>query len=429
MEKLQDILRERDIDTTAMFFNNSNIIYIPKKVEYALRRYVDKDLLKAIDKNTNRAIEKCLLVLSNLSITHYTNSRYKDLSSKILHEQTKKGNNNTFIYQKILKVLLTGSELAGPIIQTDNYYIVGHKTKSFKIADAYFKVGLTKYKLKDDIIIRERNKVFYKRLKLVFNNVITRNLIEVYSQITLPTVKQVLAEGKRLAKAKTLTNKGKIITMRNKHSDSNWVDVSKRSFVEDSIDLFCMLTENGYMIPIVGDDRSGGRVVDSFTLMPSWIRNIIKIDGKKIVEADYTALHPNLVVKIYSGETEFITHQKVADFLGVDKSVAKIEHLSYFNKANCHMLNSPLHRYYMTTDFSMMVRIYKDKKEFGYKITSKRLFKLEVEIMIEVISRLNEYGIFVGYVYDALFTSQKNLMLVRLIMNEVLREMNIKTVC
>ena len=66
MEKLQDILRERDIDTTAMFFNNSNIIYIPKKVEYALRRYVDKDLLKAIDKNTNRAIEKCLLVLSNL---------------------------------------------------------------------------------------------------------------------------------------------------------------------------------------------------------------------------------------------------------------------------------------------------------------------------------------------------------------------------
>lgn len=91
------------------------------------------------------------------------------------------------------------------------------------------------------------------------------------------------------------------------------------------------------------------------------------------------------------------------------------------------MNNSPLHRYYMSTEWDMMMRIFKDKKEFGYKIASKRLFKLEVEIMTEVISRLNEYGVFVVYVYDALFTSHKNLILVEIIMNEVLREMNIKT--
>jgi hypothetical protein len=55
------------------------------------------------------------------------------------------------------------------------------------------------------------------------------------------------------------------------------------------------------MIPSAGDERNGGRVVYSFTLMLAWIRAQITIDGKKLRECDYTALHPNIAVKLYGG--------------------------------------------------------------------------------------------------------------------------------
>ena len=44
----------------------------------------------------------------------------------------------------------------------------------------------------------------------------------------------------------------------------------------------------------------------------------------------------------------------------------------------------------------------KYKSIYGHKATSRTLFKLEVKIMTEVIVLLNQEGIYVGYVYDAL---------------------------
>jgi hypothetical protein len=41
----------------------------------------------------------------------------------------------------------------------------------------------------------------------------------------------------------------------------------------------------------------------------------------------------------------------------------------------------------------MLSRIYQDKKANGYKITSKKMFKVEVEIMTDVIQFLNSKGV------------------------------------
>lgn len=58
------------------------------------------------------------------------------------------------------------------------------------------------------------------------------------------------------------------------------------------------MTGRGFLIPSAGDMFSGGRVVDSCTLMPAWVREQITIDGKNLAECDYTALYPNIGIKL-----------------------------------------------------------------------------------------------------------------------------------
>ncbi len=75
----------------------------------------------------------------------------------------------------------------------------------------------------------------------------------------------------------------------------------------------------------------------------------------------------------------------------------------------------------------MLSRIYHDKKENGYKITSQKMFKLEVEIMTDVIKYLNSVGIYVLYVYDALLCEEKDKAVVMETMNRIILEHGVKT--
>jgi hypothetical protein len=56
----------------------------------------------------------------------------------------------------------------------------------------------------------------------------------------------------------------------------------------------------------------------------------------------------------------------------------------------------------------MLENIRKDKKENGYKITSRRMLEAEVAIMTDVIQHLNQKGIGVLYVYDELLYEEKD---------------------
>ena len=162
------------------------------------------------------------------------------------------------------------------------------------------------------------------------------------------------------------------------------------------------------MIPSAGGETSSGRVVDQFTPMPSWIREQITVDGKKLSECDYTALHPNIAIKLYHGHEDYITHLKVAERTGMDTKIIKIEHLSFFNKKWDDMRKSPLFEYYAENETDMLARIYRDKNEHVHKITSKKMFKVEVDIMTDVIKYLNTKGINILYVYDELLCEEQD---------------------
>lgn len=409
------------------FLASPLVLFVPKKVESVLRRHTPKSLLMEIDSDVDVAVEKCLIVLDNLSSTFYLEDKYKSLSSKILHSQTKRDNDNTFVYSKCLEALKIGSARFGSIIECDGVYVIGQKSKSYKITDKYLKAGLTTYTLSSPSLTMKRNLDFYTRLSDAMNNPIAANLIHSYKHITLPTIPQIKANAKKLIKEGYKTNKGKTLTFRNKHADSHWKDASSRSFVEDAVEIFDYLTQKGYIIPIITGEGNGHRVVDSFSLMPSFIRKMVKIKGEEIAENDYSCLHPNIAINLYEGTGEHISHEIVADYLGISRQNAKIEHLSFFNKQWDKLYYSPLFPYYSAHEPKMMENLFKDKDEFGYKITSQKLFSVEVEMMTEVIKILSEKNINVLYVYDCLYSAKSDSDVVRVAMNEVAELFNINT--
>jgi hypothetical protein len=424
-EDLQVLHHDENLAELALIFPNVNSIWIPRKMETNLRKYVSKTLLKAIDPDIDVAVEKCLLVVSNLASTHYTDDRWKHLNSEILHQQTK-NKDNTFVYPRIIEALLTGTA-TGAMIEVDGRYAKGGYSRKYRMPDSYFKPGLTDYIIKDNGIIQNRNKIYYRLLNEAHENIICNNLVKLYPRVELPESKELLKIGRKLVGNKYTTKKGKILTMRNRHDNSYWADADNRSFVENNIKMFGYLTSRGFMIPAAGDHKSGGRVVDSFTLMPAWIREQITIDGKKLVECDYTALHPNIAMKLYGGTQSFLTHQDVAEKANIDVKKVKISHLSFFNMEWEDMIHSPLFNYYHIHEADMLSRIYHDKKEHGHKITSMKMFAVEVAIMTDVIKYLNSVGIYVLYVYDALLCEEKDQAVVMETMNRIILEHGVKT--
>jgi hypothetical protein len=422
---LDVLLNDYKLSESALRFPNVNSILIPKKAEYNLKKYVSKPLLKTIDDNVDIAVEKCLVFLSNLASTYYTDSKWKPLNAMLLHQQSK-NTDNTFIYKKIIDVLTTGTS-TGAFILVDNSYQTGVQSKKFRLTETYLKAGLIEYIIKDSGIIRTRNKIYYQQLCQAMTSPICANLIAMYPKIDLPTSEELLAIGKELVDKGCTTKKGKILTVRNKHKDHYWIDVKNRSFVEDNIKLFEFLTGRGFMIPSAGDMTSGGRVVDSFTLMPAWIREQITVDGKKLNECNFICLHPNEIIRLYDGSASYLTHQMIADYSGIDLKAVKIEHLSFFNKEWNAMRKSVLFGYYAEHETDMLARIYRDKNEHGYKITTQKMFKLEVEIMSAVIKDLNAKDVYVLYVYDALMCEEKDRKLVAETMNRIILEHGVKT--
>lgn len=425
---LQVFHNDERINELAELFPNVNSILVPKKAETNLRRHVPKDLLREINPDINIAVEKCLLLLSNLASTYYvedahlSENRWKRLHSKLLDRQI--SGNNTYI--KVIEVLKKGTS-TGAMLEVIEDDIPNVQSRRYRIPENYFKVGLTEYLIKDVGIINIRNKIFFEQLNDALQNPICNNLVKIYPKLEIPTSEELLIIGKQLVKENRTTKKGKILTMRNRHKNDYWNDAENRSFIEDNIKMFEYLTNRGFMIPSAGDEKSGGRIVDSFTLMPTWIREQITINSKKLVECDFKALHPNIAMHLYNGKHEFLTHEEIAKITGIDLKDVKIEHLSFFNKNWYSMMESPLFGYYSKHEPDMLQQIYNDKQANGYKITSKKMFAVEVQIMTDVIKHLNSVGVSVLYVYDALMCEEKDETLVVETMNRIVLEHGVKT--
>lgn len=84
-------------------------------------------------------------------------------------------------------------------------------------------------------------------------------------------------------------------------------------------------------------------------------------------------------------------------------------------------------KYYSASEPQMMKNMSNDKMKHGYKITSRKMFKIEVDVMTDVIQYLNSKGVYVLYVYDALLCEAKDTDLVTETMNRIILEHGVKT--
>ena len=421
-------------DSFPTFLFDYNYLLVPKGTKRSIER-LPKSIWSTIDTDKQVALDKCMIFVSNLTSLFFKDDMndWKSLSSHILHEQLKKGRDNSRIYPQVINALKYATDSSYPIIECKlntsgrETYEAGSYSKQYRFNSHYRQVHLTRYEITTLDCLQKRFYYIKSKLNKFHNNPILKNLISLYPRIELPTSEEALTKGRQLVKEKYVNKKGKLLTVLNKKSKSHYTDLDNRTFVEDNIELFKQLTDNGYIIPSISDFKAGGRVTDSFNLMPSWIRRMCKIDGEPIVELDYTCLHPNIAISLFGGFTKCLNHSILATSLGKSIRDVKIEHLSFFNKHWKDMEKSLLYEYYAKMESEMLQNIIIDKKKNNYKNTSKLLFGKEVEIMAKCIEKLNVKGIYVMYVYDALYCKESDSKVVKEVMNDVILENGVFT--
>ena len=413
MNPIEKILREYQLDARKLSRLFDNSLFINKKLLKKINKLPIKKL-RRINENTIVAKELIILFLTNFNGTYYRSLNTKDpyikkgftqLSSKKLESHIHKN------YSKIIELLVQ----QGIIIKGRNY-IAEKRCNEYRLNVNYFNLKFYEYTPKTDLLIRKVQKRNLILLTQAVHNPIARNHLKNLSKIELPSRNRIEKKLIEVAKNGYTNKKGKTLKkLGKKKREKRFV------YVEDYLDIFDYLTKD-YLIPIISAN-AGGRVYTSLNLLPSLIKAELRL-----VEVDYSCLHPNLANKIYGVTGKSITHDIVAKYLGIERKDAKIEHLSFFNKNFLGMKHSLLFQYYMKEESEMMDNIINEKKEKGYKETSLKLFTLETKIMTEVLQQLKENGIFAIYNFDAYLVDPKDVEKTKEIMDAVLKEFGVNTV-
>lgn len=430
------------VDEEVRYLRDYFTITIPKDVEKVLKKKQYRDEFTLIHKDKTLAMEYCLIFLSNLMKKQYDQKDHEKWTALSSYELKKQIPGSEGRYRRVIELLLKDEFQSTSIIEVKknikgrDTYEPKKKSKQYRLTNKFSNKGCVDYILVNAKIRKHWENYINIESEKSKTNIIVKNLLKVYPNIILPSEDEILIEAKQIIlKNKEAIKKGeqingKLLTILNGRKKSDFKDFNdKRKSYEDCLNNFKFNTFNQKLrFPTISGERAGGRVYDSINMMPSFIRNLIKIDNERVVNVDLKCLHPNLAINLYQGDSKYLTHDLIAKELKLENRIVKVEHLSFFNKHPNQMAESPLFEYYSRKEPNMLKNLIEDKKAKGYKVTSQKMFKLEVKIMAECIRRLNEMNIFPLYIFDALLVKDSNQNTTEFIMNEVIKEMGIYTI-
>lgn len=429
MKKLEKLFLNRGMepseDVMALIVNNTKTIKIPTKVEAKLEYFSDEEFFE-IHKDKQTAKELILYILHCFNETFLLSKKnegkraelgYKNLSSKILKAKVQVGKKAN--YKNILDLLIKYE-----IIEKGRNYIAGGRCNEYRLTDRYFGKGIVEYELKTNLLKKRHFNFEHENLKRVLDCPIATNELLNRSSLTFPTQEEAKTYLMKMSEEGKRNKKGKRVML---YSAVDTHDYNDYVYVEDYLLILDYLSK--LTVPIVVSENGGERVITAYNFLPSLLRKLVKVDGEFLEEVDYPCLHPNIISTIYKGYGNTITHDIVAEYLGISRQRAKIEHLSFFNKSWEQMVKSPLFEYYTKKEDNMMVRIFQDKKSKGYKNTSKLCFEFETKMQRETIKSLREQGVRCFYVFDALVATKKDIDLVKKEMNNTAEKFNVKIKC
>lgn len=448
MRHLEEIqLREKYLPEVGEFF-----IVVPKNIIYKLDRYVPKRDLTSINKDIDVAKDLIMIFVRNFTNSYVRSlnttdpekiSGYKNVSYDFQREifmSMELGFKNS-PHPKIIKLLKKHG-----IIEKGLDYVVGIRSRQYRLTSAHRNRGLERYKLRSEKVgVKE-----YEKVSRLFNELIKRpiskNSLVSMLDIRFPTDEEAILELNKHVEDGYRNRDGKRLVW----VGNNVGRYPRKEFVyaEDHLKIL-QIYRDVFRMPVVASKTGGYRVYDRYNMLPKTIRGLIRLGGEKVKNLDYICLHPNLSQTLYSSNPKAVTHRMVAEFLEEgfsdmsDKKQVeviqryKVAHLSFFNLPVDQMKFSIVYPYYEKNDLEFLRRIedekifsevYGDEKEsLGYRITSKKMFGLEVELMGEVIRRLNKENIRALYIFDAISVNERDLKRAAEIMNDVAKEFNINT--
>ena len=400
------------------YFVNASTIQIPISSKAIIRNTPQKRL-KVLHKNPQVARERLFMFLNIFASSHYIAAAGSLKWEALNIPQTEllaifKSNDKVILAKEIM---YDYNLLVRPIKES---YQAGSFPKAYLLASDMLYKKFVVYHVIEKSNVETREELYKVQMSLISKNPIAMSVVNTSYRITLPTKDDLRAIGAEKV-SRGYHNKGKVLCMkkdksknerriRNARAKYEAEGLSKKdieaklpaySYVEDNVELFLSLTAGGFMLPRIGGFKSGGRVTSSFTLMPKWTREAIKLNGHSLIGVDYSSFHPNIASGLW-GSGEPIVHTTVADYLGIDKQVAKVEHLRFFNTYISTMQNMKVWRFYAEKQPDMINKIVEIKEESGHRRIATLMFRKEVEIMTEVLKELEKLGLAssVVYVYD-----------------------------